>query len=253
MATLREMISSVKEFFNAYSDDTTLSDEHLAFLIQNKRATYLEVLAANPKRKMPQAAYQTIKLTMKAIPDCEDDYIILSSEETLPTTINNDMDVEGIGKVYLPSILAKWINIIGLERVPFIKTGARFNSKQLYVTKSKENNILLFNTINSHIFVTEISVDIIASNPEEADNLSAEEWYDSNGDPICDFYDKEYPLPESLVKPIVMETAKELLLKYNSGKDVENNGTDENISKKIPYYGPRRQQPQYDSGTESDQ
>jgi hypothetical protein len=191
---------------------------------------------------MPSEAYQTIKLIMKAIPDCEDDYVILSSEETLPETINNDNDIEGISKVYLPSIMAKWINIVGLERVPFIKSGGRFNGKQIYVTKSKEDKVLLFSSSNSHIFVTDIEIDIIASNPEAADELVTSEEYDSDGDPICDFYDKKYPLPESLVKAIVMETAKELLVKYNVGKDLNNNGNDENISQKIPYYGPRRQQ-----------
>jgi hypothetical protein len=244
MATLREMISSIKELVNAYSDDTTLSNEHLAFLIQNKRATYLEVISANPRKKMPTEAYQTLKLNMKALPDCEDEYIILSSLETLPQTINNDNDIEGIGKVYLPSILAKWINIIGLERAPFILSGGRFNSKQLYVTKSKEDNVLLFNVVNSHVFVTEIYVDILATNPEEADILNSEIIYDAEGDPICDFYDKPYPLPEGLVKAVVMETAKELILKYQAGKDVENNGADDNIKAKIPYYGPRRQQPE---------
>jgi len=244
MATLREMISSLKELVNAYSDDTTLSNEHLAFLFQNKRATYLEVLSSNPRKKMPSEAYQRIKLSMKAVPECEDEYVILSSQETLPSTINNDNDIEGLGKVYLPSILAKWINIINLERVPFILSGGRFNSKQIYVTKSKEDNVLLFNIVNSHVFVDEIEIDIIASSPEEADLLSAEQEYDQDGDPICDFYDKKYPLPESLVKAIVIETAKELILKYQSGKDLNNNGADDNIKEKIPYYGPRRQQPQ---------
>jgi len=219
----------------------------LAFLIQNKRATYLEVLAANPKRKVPSEAYQTIKLSMKAEPECEDEYTILSSEETLPETINNDGDIEGIGKVYLPSIMAKWINVIGLERVPFIQSGGRFNGKQVYIAKSKEDKILMFSSSNSHIFVKEIEIDIIASNPEAADELSSTVEYDENGDPICDFYDKKYPMSEALVKAVVMETVKELLVKYNSGKDLNNNGNDDNISQKIPYYGPRRQPAESDS------
>lgn len=241
MATLREMISSIKEYYNAYSDDNTLSNEHLVFLIQNKRATYLEVLSSNPKKKMSNEAYQTITLKMKAIPDCEEDYTILLSEEKVPSTINNDNDIDGIAKVYLESIMAKWINIIGLERVPFIKSGGRFNGKQIYIAKDNEDKIILFSGANAHVFIEEIKIDIIAINPEEADKLSSETEYDSDGDPICDFYDKKYPLPESLVKAITMETAKELVLKYQSGKDIKNNGSDDNINPKVPYYGPRRQ------------
>lgn len=241
MATLREMISSIKEYLNAYSDDTTLSDEHFAFLIQNKRATYLEVLAANPRKQMPREAYQTLKLKMKALPECEDEYTILSSEEPIPPTINNDNDVDGISKVYMESIMAKWINIIGLERVPFIMSGGRFNNKQIYVVRTKEDKILLMNNSNSHIFVEEIFIDVIAENPELADELSGMQELDSEGNPICDFYDKKYPLPESLVKPIVMETIKELVVKYNLGKDTDNNGSDDLLTQKIPYYGPRRQ------------
>ena len=42
MATLRQIIYDVKEIFNSYSDDALLSEEHIAFLINTKRAFYLK-------------------------------------------------------------------------------------------------------------------------------------------------------------------------------------------------------------------
>lgn len=244
MSTLREMISSGKELLNAYSDDTILSDEHLAFLYKNKRATYLEILAANPKKQMPAEAYQTLKLKMSPVPECEDGYVILSSQEQLPPVINNDQDVEGIHRIHMESIMAKWINIVGLERIPFIRTGGRFNDKQIYISKTKDDRVIMFGTSNSHIFVEDLEVEIIASDPEEADKLSTENDYDSDGNLICDFYDKKYPIPESMVKAIVIETVNELILKYRQSQDVDNNGSDDNLNQRIPYYGPRRQQQQ---------
>lgn len=243
MATLREMIYSVKEMMNAYSDDVTLSNEHIAFMLKNKRATYLEVLANNPRKQMPREAYQNICVKLFPDPECEDEKVILVSSYPLPASINSDQDVEGIGSVKLESIMAKWINVISRERIPFISAG-RFNVNQIYISKNNQNKVIVFNQSNSHVFLREIVVSIIAEDPEEADKLACA----YAGETPCDFYDKKYPVPESLVAPMVIETFNELLAKIRLSQDSSNNGSDDTLSQKIPYYGPRRQQAQQQSG-----
>jgi hypothetical protein len=244
MATLREMIFSAREQINAYSDDSAISDDHLAFLFQNKRATYLEVLAANPRKQMPIEAYQTLCFSLQPSNDCEDGKVILKSNLEFPASINSSQDIEGIGSVHLDSIMAKWINVISHERIAFIEAG-RFNTNQIYVSKDTDDRLILLSKSNSHIFIEDIKVKIIASNPEAADKLTCST---SSSENVCDFYDKKYPIPESLVKPIISETVNELLLKLGLGQDIVNNSNDDTLNQKIPYHGPRRQQPQQQEG-----
>lgn len=246
MATLREMIYSVKEQLNAYSDDVTLSNEHLAFIFKNKRSTYLEVLAANPRKQMPREAYQLLCLKLKPDPECEDGRVIMLSDAVLPATINSDQDIEGIASVKLESIMSKWINIVSHERLPYLLSG-RFNTKQLYVSVNADRKVILFSPSNSHIFVDEIKIEVIAEDPEAADSLVCLKA----GEAPCDFYDKKFPVPESLVAPMVTETVNELLIKYRLNQDVVNNGSDDTLGQKIPYYGPRRQQRQQQADEQS--
>ena len=236
MASFREMIYSVKEKMNAYSDDNTVADELIAFMLNNKRATYLEVLANNPKRSMPKEAYQDICIKLLPAAECEDEGVILVSTFPLPASINNEQDTEGIGRVKLESIMAKWINIISQERVPFISAG-RFNANQIYVSKNQKNELIIFSPSNSHIFLRDVTVSIIAENPEEADKFVCLK----SGEVQCDFYDKKYPVPESLIAPMVQEVFNELLEKSRLSQDSSNNGSDDMLNQKIPYYGPRRQ------------
>jgi hypothetical protein len=246
MATLREMIYSAKEMLNAYSDDVTLSNEHLAFIFKNKRATYLEMLAANPRKQMPKEAYQLLCLNLKSTGECEDSKVILKSIEQIPSSINSDQDIQGIRSVKLDSIMAKWINIIEPERLPFIEAG-RFNTNQIYVSKDVDDRLILLSLSNSHVFIDEVKIEVIAEDPEEADKLSCVQ----KGQAQCDFYDKKYPMPESLITTMVNETVNELLIKYRLSQDTVNNGSDDTLNQKIPYYGPKRQQQQQQQSDQS--
>jgi len=239
------MIYSAKELLNAYSDDVSLSNEHLAFLFKNKRATYLEVLAANPRKQMPREAYQLLCVKLTPDTECENDKVMLISKLPLPPTINSDQDTEGISSVKLESIMSKWINIISHERLPYVLNG-RFNTNQIYISLNANKNIVLFSPSNSHIFIEEIKIEVVAEDPEEADKLACLKA----GEVACDFYDKKYPIPESLVAPIVTETVNELLIKYRLKQDVSNNGNDDTSSQQIPYYGPKRQQKQQQQSSE---
>lgn len=243
MATLREIIYSIREIVNAYSDDNTLSNEHLAFLINSKRSTYLEILAANVRNQMPREAYQTITLSLVPSEDCEDGFVLLKSKSPLPAVINNPQDTEGMHTVKLDSVMAKWINIVGAERLPFLAAG-RFNVNQIYVSRDTDDSLLLLCASNNHVFIDQVKVEIIAENPEQADLLVVTTGKTSS----MDFYDKKYPIPEGLIKAIVDETSNELLTKLRLDSDSVNNGTDDTLSQKIPYYGPRRQQAQQQAG-----
>lgn len=242
MSTLNEMIYSVKEMLNAYSDDNSTSDEHLAFFFVNQRATYLEVLADNPRKEIPKEAFQKIKLKMIPTEECEEDLVVLRSECKFPSVINNIHDINGMHTVKLDSVMSKWINVIYPITVPFIKSN-RFNSNQIYVSLDKDNHVIMLSTTNSHLLIDEVEIELLASNPEE---LFSENYpcgsviEDNNNSSNCDFYESKFPMPQHLINTMINEAYSRFVYKAASERDTTNNSAEDNVKQRIPYNGPRR-------------
>lgn len=221
--TFNEMIYDVKERFSAYSDDIVLSSEHLAFVIKNKRTTYVKNLISNLKSEVPSQAKQQICLTLEEDELCEDDFVFLKSTEKLPATIEAS-GRSNISEAYLNSRVAKWLNIIEYSRLPYLRSG-RYNNKQIYITVDPENYIIVYSKSGNHEFLEDLKLNIIAEDPEEAYKLSC----DLNTE--CDFYDSEFPLPRNIASNIINEMVNELLVKYRIPVDVVNNAEDDTVNK----------------------
>lgn len=241
MATLREMVYSIREQINAYSDDSKLSNEHLAFMIRMKRNMFLEQLAKSAKKEIPREAYQRITLTLSPCTDCEEDLVILKSNEYLPAMVYN-MDEEegfGLGRIHLESIMAKWINVTTAQRVPFLKEG-RFNGNQVYIYRTKDDKLAIVNTENNHVFLQNVLLEVLAEDPESCYALVNNEYMRGNK---VTFWDSLYPIPESLVTIIEQGVLQDLLgSKYRVNDDTANDGADSQIGdlQKVPYYGKGR-------------
>jgi hypothetical protein len=239
MSTLNEMIYSVREMLNAYSDDNSVSDEHLAFFFINQRATYLEVLADNPRKELPKEAFQKIKLKMIPTSECDDELVVLRSECKFPAVINNVHDTNGMRSVKLESIMTKWINVIDPVRVPFIKSN-RFNSNQIYVSLDKDNHVIMLSTTNSHLLIEEVEIELMASNPEELFSENYNCGLTVIEGENCDFYESKFPMPQPLINTMINEAYSRFVYKSASERDLLNNSTEDNVKQRIPYNGPRR-------------
>lgn len=216
--TLRHLIYDIKERLNIHSDDTLTSDEHIAHMINQKRATYLKNYISNLRKEVSFEAKQEICLTLDSVP-CDEEFEALESKERLPGII------ETTGRnllqgVYLPSISAKWINIIDYDRLPYIK-GGRYNKNQIYITISPDRKVLVYSIAGNHLLLEDLKLSIIATNPEEADKLSC-----NNGGEECDFYDKPYPNSSDLNSIITSEIVRELTIKYRLPTDDLNDSSD---------------------------
>lgn len=222
---LREIVYDIKERFAAYSDDITLSDEHLVFLFQNKRNIYLKNYLSNIQKPIPQQAKMQICFNMVEDELCEDDYVFLKSTEKMPATLEATGRTV-ISEAYLNSRLSKWINIVDYQRFPYIKSGGRYNSGQIYITLDPEDYILLYSPSGNHELIEDLKLNIVPENPEEAYKLVCS----LNNE--CDFLDYDYyPIPGELVDPIQREIINELLIKYRIPVDTINNAEDDTVNK----------------------
>lgn len=224
MSTPRELIYDIKEMFSQYADSSLLSEEHIFFKLKNKRNTYLKNYISNLKKEIPQQAMQTICFTLEEDEMCEDDYIFLKSTEKLPATIEST-GRSNISQAYLPSRMAKWINIVDYQRWPYITSGGRYNAKQIYITLDPEDYILVYSPSGNHELIEDLKLNIVAEDPELAYQLQC----DLNLQ--CDYFDAQFPIPGDMIDPISREIVNELLIKYRVPIDVINNGEPDEINK----------------------
>lgn len=219
MATGRELIYDIREMFSQYADDSLLSDEHIFFKIKNKRITYLKNYISNLKKEIPLQAMQTICFSLEEDDLCEDNFVFLKSTEKLPATIEST-GRSNISQAYLPSRIAKWINIVGYERWPYIASGGRYNEKQIYITLDPEDYILVWSPSGNHELIEDLKLNIVAEDPELAYLLQCDL------DAKCDFLDSQFPMPGDIADPISREIVNEYLIKYRIPVDVINNAED---------------------------
>lgn len=232
--TLRKMIYDVKEKVNAYSDDSNISDEHIAFLIAQKRVKHTKHLISNLRKEIAFDSFQNICLKLTAEP-CENEGTVLRSIHPLPGIIETTGRTL-LSQVKLDSRFAKWLNIIDYQRFPFLRAG-RFTGKQLYITVDEEGYILLYNKKENHLFIEDLKVRLLASDPEEADKLKCNTTEDN-----CDFYDKKYPIDPFIIDSILNEVVEELTLKFRVPLDTLNDGEDNTSNTGMQMLG-RRQYP----------
>lgn len=217
--TLREIIYDIKETLNSYSDDSKLSEEHIAFIVNNKRNMLLKQYMSNLKKEIPQEAIQLICLDLSNNKNCFEEIEVLKSTVRIPPTLDNT-GRSNIINGYTPLRFIKNINIIDYSRIPFISS-YKYNKTQLYLAIDPKSYLIVFNTENLHLDLEKIEIEGVFENPEEAYNLSCE-----NTSNNCDFYDAQYPIESALIDPLKNQVINELLLKYKIPFDNINDGED---------------------------
>lgn len=218
--TLREIIFDIKEIIQSYSDDSSVSEEHLAFIINNKRNLLLRQFLSNLKKPMPKEAMQLICLNLEDDPNCTEDRKLLRSTIKVPATMQST-GRSNIVKAFSSDIsLSKYLNVVDYHRFPFVGS-ERFNTRQIYITVDPDSYLKVYNPKNLHLFMEEIQIEGIFENPEEAYDLSCNA---SAND--CDFFDAQYPIESSLIDPIKSQILNEFTLKLQVPQDTTNDGED---------------------------
>lgn len=224
MATLREIIYDIKEHLNIYSDDQKLSEEHIAFMIHNKRNMLLKQYMSNLKKEIPQEAIQTLCMPLTLEDNCFDDISVLKSSVKIPGTLENT-GRSNIINAYVGARFIKHLNIIDYSRLPLVAS-EKFNHTQLFVTVDPKNYLIVFNTIGKHKLLESIEIEGVFEDPEDAFDLSCEAANNSE----CDFFDTDYPIEAALIDPLKNQIIQELLVKYKVPQDNINDGEDIKIN-----------------------
>lgn len=219
--TLREIIYDVMEHLNAYSDDIKLSEEHIAFVVNNKRNMLLKQYMSNLRKEIPLEAIQTVCLPLELDPNCFDDLTVLKSTVKVPATLDNT-GRSNIIKAYGGLRGIKNINIIDYSRMPFV-AAEKYNDKQLFVAVDPRSYLVVYNSQDLHKLMEQMEVEGVFENPEEAYELDCEGKAEG-----CEFYDAKYPIESALVDPLKLQIVQELLIKFQIPLDNTNNAERDN-------------------------
>lgn len=242
--TLREIIYDVLEHLNAYSDDHKFSEEHIAFLIHNKRNMLLKQYMSNLKKEVPMEALQTVCLDMEPDDNCFEDIKVLKSSVKVPPTVENT-GRSNIVKIYAGSRFMKTLNIVDYSRLPYLAKDP-YNEKMLYVAVDPKSYLVAYNSAESHLLLNQLEIEAVFENPEEAWEYDCEvkELREQQStltatittDPIpCEFWDEQYPIESSLISPLVTMITQELLIKYQIPLDNINNAEADNRFEDVRY------------------
>jgi len=213
--TLREIIYDVLETLNAYSDDITISEEQIAFIVNNKRNMLLKQYMSNLRKEIPFEAIQNICLPLAADESCFDDITVLKSTSKVPGTLDNT-GRSSIIKAYGGTRFQKNINVIDYSRIPFVASEP-YTGKQLYVAIDPKSYLVVFNSDNGHLLLEQMEIEGVFENPEAA------YAFDCESNDNCEFFDATYPIESALVDAIKMQVVQELLYKYKVPMDNTNN------------------------------
>jgi hypothetical protein len=220
MATLREIIYDIRELVNAYSDDSNISDDHIAFMVRNTRNTLLKQQMSNLKRSIPKEALQVIRLSLEKDTDCFDGMTVLKSTIPVPATLDNTGRSD-LHKVYaIGSRFIKNINVIDYSRIPYVDSQP-YNHLQLFTSVDHMSNLVCYNSQGKHLLLENLDVEGLFEDPELAYLLSNKEDED-----VPDFMDSHYPINAALISPLKNQVLQELLMKFRTPMDNRNDAED---------------------------
>lgn len=218
MKTYRELVYLVLDEIKTSSDDAFYTEDHVISLLREYRALILKQRYGDIRKEIPSENYQTICLCLEpkegiAGFPCEGTY--LKSTVKVPNTIPI-----GISKVYPTDYFAGEIALVNRDRFKYVGHD-EWLQNIIYATIGPDNYLWFKSENPQYEYLDHIRMTAVFNDPEEAYALECE---DSNH---CDILDRDFPLEEALIPPVIELVVKELLGASYRPKDPENNATDD--------------------------
>lgn len=226
MAKYKEIVSMVLDELKITSDDSIFTEEHIIFLAGRYRSFLLKQrYYSDLKKEVPESNYQTLCLELEQVEaieglPCEGGYY-LRTKEPIPTLLPF-----GVTRIYTSgSYYQGDINFISRDR--FKHTGYnKWLQNQIYACLDPDGRIY-FNSQNPQfLYLCEAKMTGIFEDAEKASELSCEQTEEE-----CDILEREFPLEDSLIAPLLELITKELSPSLAAPED-KSNDADDDLSKK---------------------
>lgn len=205
-----------------YSDDASYTEEHVMFLLDKYRAFLLKQRYSDVKKQIPESNYQTICLDLIEVPaisgePCEGGSY-LRSKEKIPFLMKI-----GNPRVYPIDYYQGEITYVSRDRMRYV--GYNKYLQNIIYASLGPDNYLYFKSFNPQfLYLEKVRITGIFEDTLAASELQCP---DENGNIVCDVLDREFPIEDALIPPLIQLVVEELTKAEYKPEDKENNSDDD--------------------------
>lgn len=222
MSTYKELVYMCLDELKLYSDDALYTEEHIMFLLGKYRTFLIKQRYSDVKKQIPESNYQTICLDLIKVPaisgnPCEGGSY-LRSKEKIPFLMKI-----GNPKVYPVDYYQGEITYVSRERMRYV--GYNKYLKNIIYASIGPDNYLYFKSFNpQYLYLEKARMTGIFEDPQAASELQCP---NENGDTVCDVLDREFPIENALIPPLIQLVVEGLTKAEYKPEDKENNSDDD--------------------------
>ena len=223
MAKYKEIVSMVLDELKVTSDDSIYTEEHIVFLAGRYRTFLLKQrYYSDLKKQIPESNYQTLCLSLEQVEvieglPCEGGYY-LRTTKPVP-----DLMPFGVTRIYPSGSYYKGnIEFVTKDRFKF--TGHnKWLQNIIYATLDPDGRIYLTSQNPQFMYLQQATLTGIFEDAEKASELEC----DKDGNTReCDILDRDFPIEDALVAPLIELITHELSPSVAAPEDKENNAND---------------------------
>ena len=222
MSTYKELVYMCLDELKLYSDDALYTEEHIMFLLGKYRTFLIKQRYSDVKKQIPESNYQTICLDLIEVPaisgnPCEGGSY-LRSKEKIPFLMKI-----GNPRVYPIDYYQGEITYVSRDRMRYV--GYNKYLQNIIYASLGPDNYLYFKSFNPQfLYLEKVRITGIFEDTLAASELQCP---DESGDTVCDVLDREFPIENALIPPLIQLVVEELTKAEYKPEDKENNSDDD--------------------------
>ena len=222
MSTYKELVYMCLDELKLYSDDALYTEEHIMFLLGKYRTFLIKQRYSDVKKQIPESNYQTICLDLIEVPaisgePCEGGSY-LRSKKKIPFLMKI-----GNPRVYPIDYYQGEITYVSRDRMRYV--GYNKYLQNIIYASLGPDNYLYFKSFNPQfLYLEKVRMTGIFEDTLAASELQCP---DENGDIVCDILDREFPIENALIPPLIQLVVEELTKAEYKPEDKENNSDDD--------------------------
>ena len=222
MSTYKELVYMCLDELKLYSDDALYTEEHIMFLLGKYRIFLIKQRYSDIKKQIPESNYQTICLDLIEVPaisgePCEGGSY-LRSKKKIPFLMKI-----GNPRVYPIDYYQGEITYVSRDRMRYV--GYNKYLQNIIYASLGPDNYLYFKSFNPQfLYLEKVRMTGIFEDTLAASELQCP---DENGDTVCDVLDREFPIENALIPPLIQLVVEELTKAEYKPEDKENNSDDD--------------------------
>lgn len=220
MNTYKELVYMCLDELKGSSDDFTYTEDHIVFLLTKYRAFLLKQRYSDIKKPIPESNYQTICLDLIEVPaisgePCEG-RSYLRSNSKLPITMKI-----GNPKVYPIDYYQGEITYISRDRMRYVGFN-KYLQNIIYCSIAPDSYLYFKSNNPQFLYLEKVKFSAVFEDADKASDLQCQEDESST----CELLDREFPIEDALVPPLIELVVKELRQSIYAPADEQNDAQD---------------------------